>query len=376
MTGSSTAHKFRRSSLKLVAGEASVMGSHRISHEPDHVVQSYLRHHIRSPESFISHIDANDEMFLFDLQANQGNRRRTAIGYYVIGSRIFDSIRQIAVWHLQGLKHVGSFLDFACGYGRSTRFLSRELSPSRIWACDIYSEAVEFQKVHYGVNGIVSVPDPTDFPRDVKFDFIFASSFFTHMPETTFTRWLETLYSLLTPRGILVFSTHDTSLLPSSGGARPKGICFVPISESRTLDKNQYGVTYVDEQFVTQIVNGVTRGRAHLHRIERGLVGFQDLYILANGLNRAFSDLDFVHDPSGSLDSCQFTPVGEAILTGWATDLNAGGSIEGIQFLSNGETREDSDAKPRSPGPRRGSPTRVGSPLWLDLSPWQRTSST
>ena len=81
----------------------------------------------------------------------------------------------------------------------------------------------------------------------------------------------------------------------------------------------------------------MTRGRAHLHRIERGLVSFQDLYILANGLNRAFSDLDFVHDPSGSLDSCQFTPVGEAILTGWATDLNAGGSLEGIQILSNGE---------------------------------------
>ena len=247
--------------LAVVTGGASVMGSHRISHEPDHVVQSYIRHHIRSPESFMSHIDANDEMFLFDLQANQGNRRRTAIGYYVIGSRIFDSIKQIAAWHLQGLEHVGSFLDFACGYGRSTRFLSRELSPSRIWACDIYSEAVEFQKVHYGVNGIVSVADPADFPRDVKFDFIFASSFFTHMPETTFARWLETLYSLLTPRGILIFSTLDTSLIPSSGGARPKGICFVPISESRTLDKNQYGVTYVDEQFVTQVVDRCDAGQ-------------------------------------------------------------------------------------------------------------------
>src|ERR1051326_9052289 len=109
------------------------MDSHRISQESDRVVQSYIRHHIHSPESFVSHIDTNDEMFLFDLQANQGNRRRTAIGYYVIGSRIFDNIRQIAAWHFQGLEQVGSFLDFACGYGRSTRFLSRELSPSRIW---------------------------------------------------------------------------------------------------------------------------------------------------------------------------------------------------------------------------------------------------
>src|ERR1017187_7725819 len=115
----------------------------------DPVVQSFIRQHVPSPNTFVSRIDEDDEMFLFDLHHNKGDRRRTAIGYYTVGSRIFGAIKQIADWHFQGLQNVGSFLDFASGYGRSTRFLSRELPPARIWACDIYPKAVAFQKRHY-----------------------------------------------------------------------------------------------------------------------------------------------------------------------------------------------------------------------------------
>ena len=230
--------------------------------DEDPVVRSFIRQHIPSPQTFVSRIDEDDEMFLFDLQANKGDRRRTSIDYYTIGACIFDAIKQIAAWHFRGIHNVGSFLDFACGYGRSTRFLSRELTPSRIWACDIYPKAVAFQKWHYGVNGIVSVPDPTNFPMDRKFDYIFASSFFTHMPETTFARWMETLYGLLTEHGILVFSTRDASMIPPSLETPPTGILFLAHSESRTLDTNQYGSTFVDAEFVSRVANGVTAGKA------------------------------------------------------------------------------------------------------------------
>jgi SAM-dependent methyltransferase len=308
--------------------------------DADPVVRSYISRHIHSPQTFASRIDEDDEMFLFDLQVHNGDRRRVAIGYYRIGSRILGGIRQIADWHFGGLQNVGSFLDFACGYGRSTRFLIREMPPSRIWACDIYANAIKFQTRYHGVNGIVSVPDPASFPRNRQFDFIFASSFFSHMPETTFGRWIETLLDLLTPRGILVFSTHDTSLMPPSIPVPPSGIYFEASSESRTLDKNQYGNTYVNEEFVTTTVDRVSQGKTHLHRVKRGLVGFQDLYILGNDLSSDFSNLDFVHDPSGCLDKCQLSPAGEAVLTGWAADFNPGGSIREIQVLLNDTVME------------------------------------
>ena len=311
-------------------------GRTKLELDSDPVVRSFIRHHIPCPERFVSRIDAEDEMFLFDLQADpEGDRRRNAIGYYSVGSRIFGAIQQIGAWHFKRLTEVGSFLDFASGYGRSTRFLVQELAPNRVWACDIYPKAVDFQKRHYGVQGIVSVPDPTDFPKDTQFDFIFASSFFTHMPESTFYRWMETLYGLLTERGILVFSTHDAAKLPPSVPLPPSGILFIASSESRTLDSNQYGSCYVDQQFVPRVVDSVTRGKAHLHRIERGLDRFQDIYILAKNLNKDFSDLNFVHDPGGCFDRGELSADGSVNLNGWAADINVGASIKEVQFLTN-----------------------------------------
>jgi len=246
--------------------------------DDDPVVDSYIRNHVRAPGKFVAQIDPDDEMFLFDLELNKGNRTKTAIGYYLIGARIFDAIKQIGTWHFGKLGRERSFLDFACGYGRSTRFLSQELSPQRIWTCDIYSQAIEFQKRHYGVNGIVSVPDPADFPKERKFDYIFASSFFTHMPEATFGLWAETLLSRLSDRGILAFSTHDVSLMPHGVPIPESGILFQARSESRTLDVNQYGSNYVTEDFVARMVDRAGGGKIRLHRIARALPPSGHLY--------------------------------------------------------------------------------------------------
>jgi SAM-dependent methyltransferase len=316
-----------------------LFSSPRTIHD-DPVVESYIRSYVRAPDKFVARIDPDDEMFLFDLQANKGNRTKTAIGYHQIGARIFDSIKQIAIWHFGRLGRVRSFLDFASGYGRSTRFLSRELSPRRIWACDIYSQAIEFQKQRFGVNGIVSVADPADFPKEPTFDFIFASSFFTHMPEATFGRWLETLLSRLTEHGILAFSTHDMSLLPRGVPVPKSGILFLARSESRTLDVNQYGSNFVSEDFVARAVDRASGGSIRLHRIKRGLNMHQDIYILARHLNRDFTRLKLVLDPLGSLDEYYHGPGGEAVIEGWAADLNDGGSVEEVQVRLGGKLIE------------------------------------
>jgi SAM-dependent methyltransferase len=304
----------------------------RIHEDP--VVQSFIRRHVASPETFFSRIDRRDEMFLFDLGVLKGDRRQTAIGYYTIGARILSAIRQIGDWHFGRLESVPSFLDFASGYGRSTRFLSRVIPPSHIWACDIYADAVGFQQRSYGVNGIVSVPDPARFPRDRKFDYIFVSSFFTHMPQGTFGAWMKALFELLTPQGILAFSTHDFSLLPPTVERPATGILFAASSESRTLPGGQYGSTYVNEQFVTAVVDEVTAGRGRLHRIERGLCYFQDIYVLAAGLNRGFDELAFLHEPVGFLDYWEEGRGGGIRLVGWAADLNPGGSIREVSICS------------------------------------------
>ena len=150
-----------------------------------------------------------------------------------------------------------AFLDFASGYGRSTRFLIQELSPKRVWACDIYANAIAFQRRHLGVHGVVSVPDPADFPRGQKFDFIFASSFFSHMPESSFGSWFKTLRYLLTPpRDPRVQHARRLAAYPLDCIVPPEGMVFFPMSESRSLDANQYGSSYVNEEFVSRVVDG------------------------------------------------------------------------------------------------------------------------
>ena len=70
--------------------------------------------------------------------------------------------------------------------------------------------------------------------------------------EKTFSHWLQNLYNLLTPNGILIFSVHDECLRAPGAEMPAKGILFSPNSEIQSLDKEEYGTTYVTERFVRE----------------------------------------------------------------------------------------------------------------------------
>ena len=57
--------------------------------DDDPVVDSYTQSHILAPGKFVTQIDPDDEVFLFDLPANEGNHTNTAVDYYLKGKRIF-----------------------------------------------------------------------------------------------------------------------------------------------------------------------------------------------------------------------------------------------------------------------------------------------
>jgi SAM-dependent methyltransferase len=259
------------------------------------------------------------------------------VRYYSLGRRILDTVKQVVDWHFGSFDNVPSFLDFACGYGRFTRFLIQEIPPEQVWVSDIYANAVKFQTEYFGVSGIVSTGKPENYLIDRKFDCILANSFFSHMPERTFTSWLQNLYDLLTPNGILMFSVHDECLRAPHVEMPANGILFSALSESQSLDKEEYGTTYVTEKFVREVVDKVSAGKAFVHRIEKGICRFQDLYVVTNQLSRDFAELKFNHHPEGYVDVAAFTNKQNLYLEGWAADLNDGGKIEELQVLVNGE---------------------------------------
>lgn len=301
------------------------------------VIKAFIREQAKFPEDFKLNICEDDEMYLFSLNNVKDDRDRALVRYYAIGRRILDTVKQVVDWHFGSFENVSSFLDFACGYGRFTRFLIQEMPPERIWVSDIYANAVKFQTEYLGVNGIVSTGKPENYLIDRKFDCILANSFFSHMPERTFTNWLQNLYDLLTPNGILMFSVHDECLRAVGAEMPANGILFSANSESQSLDKEEYGTTYVSEKFVREVVDKVSAGKAFVHRIEKGICRFQDLYVVTNELVRDFSELKFNHHPEGYIDVAAFTNKENLYLEGWAADVNVGGRIEEVQVLVNNE---------------------------------------
>jgi SAM-dependent methyltransferase len=300
-------------------------------------VNALIHDRAKFPADFKQNICEDDEMYLFSLSNVKDDTDRALVRYYSLGRRILDAVQQVVNWHFGSFDRVNSFLDFACGYGRFTRFLIQEMPPEKIWVSDIYANAVKFQSEYFGVNGIVSTGKPENYLIDSKFDCILANSFFSHMPERTFADWLQNLYDLLTDSGILMFSVHGESLLPSHVTMPPGGILFSADSESQSLDKEEYGTTYVTEEFVRGIVARISGGKAFVHRLNKGICRFQDLYVVTNRLNQDFSSLKFHHHPEGYVDVAALTTKDNLYLEGWAADGNEGGRIEEVQVLVNGE---------------------------------------
>lgn len=304
--------------------------------ENNFIVKAFVLDQIASPDTFNVSINAEDEMFLYLQDAFNGNRNRALVEYFTSGKEVMNRVASIINWKFQGFENVNSFLDFACGYGRMTRYLVQEMLPHKVWVSDIYAEAVEYQKLQFGVNGIVSVTNPNDYPVERKYDCIFVFSLFSHLPEKTFVPWLEKLYSMLSPNGILMFTVHDVTLMPQEQVMPENGICFVPLSESRSLSTDEYGSTWVTESFVAEAIAKASAGKAFYHRLKRGLL-IQDLYLVVNDPNLDFSTLNLGVRPRGFVEFCTYTRHDEITLKGWAIDTSWTNEVKEIQVLLNGQ---------------------------------------
>jgi len=269
-------------------------------------------------------IHPNDEMLFPGGDFAAQSRDDTLALYYRNGFQMCHALEQVVEWRFGGFEDVGALLDFASGYGRSTRFLVHKLPKERITVSDILEEAVDFQVSRFGVNGIASATNPADFACDRQFDVIFAASLFTHMPRETFGAWLHRLVSLLTPRGVLIFTTHSPETFEWSTGVPPPDadFSFVPHRYSRFLDANDYGNTYVKERELRTIA-----GEHSLLHLPRGLSNAQDLNILVRERDCDFSTLTYDYVPDAIIDNA--TIAGSKLsINGWAATRSRRCGIE------------------------------------------------
>ena len=276
-----------------------------------------------SGASLIVHRD--DDMLAFSV-AIAGAVPLGTMAYFRAGMSIVDTVAQIVSWRFGSLAEVDSFLDFAAGYGRSTRFLVRHIAPERVCVAEIQADALAFQAEQFGVATLRSETDPREVTVDKRYDVVFAASLFTHLPERTFGPWLGKLWEFVAPGGMLIFSTHDEAM-NDSGQQLIDGFSFTASTEVAELSTEDYGTNYTSEAFVRgKLEQAIGADSRNAIRLPRALCFQQDVWVVCQGENPS-TPLSCECGPTGCVDTLR-VGRGSTQLIGWAADQ--GFSDEGL----------------------------------------------
>lgn len=271
-------------------------------------------------------IDADDEMLGYAGAVRSGDLDAALVDYFRAGLEIAKVVREVAAWRFGSLEAAGAMLDFASGWGRSTRFLVRVLDPQRLWVADIVPSAVAFQAARFGVHPLQSAARAEDFSPPRRFDLVWVNSLFTHLPEAAFTAWLARLFGCLEPGGLLAFTVHDPAVVRPRQAMPRSGFLFTPNSESRTLATAEYGSTWVTDDYVRGAVARLAPA-AWSARLPRAINNFQDLYLVAASPPASPPPL-LDPGPHGRLDRCSQSVDGTLRLAGWVAPPPGGAMAE------------------------------------------------
>ena len=301
------------------------------------LVQTFLESQVPEPSRISTVLHPDDEMLDFCRKLHSGAMDLARVTYFRSGLLAHLTFRQVLSWRFGEPARAPSILDFASGFGRVTRFLAAEVAPERLWVAEIKPEAVRFQERLLGVRGLVTTREPRELACDRRFSAILVASLFSHLPRATFVPWLARLYTLLEEGGVLAFSVHDQATLPAGREMPGEGFHFEALSESRDLDRADYGSTWVSEAYVRQALCEAA-GHAVPHaRFPLGLWHSQDLYVVVRGQGPDLGTLELDRGPEGYLDACRLTRAGDLVVGGWALDRGPAAEPVTVEVLINGE---------------------------------------
>lgn len=300
--------------------------------EPPAVVRSLVKLIARQPDTFVYRVSREDEMYLDSL--GHVGEDEALWWYFKSGLMSFETIQKIVAASQRRFEDVGSFLDFACGYGRVSRFLVQVMDPQKIWVSDIYQDAVRFQERCFGVNGFFSRTEPSEVRFPGKFEIVYVGSLFSHLPAARFEEWLIRLYGLLEDEGVLILSTHSEKAIPPGVPFAEDGFTFIPFSESRSLSKEEYGSTYVRKDWFERLASRL--GMTNLTCMAEELCEQQDIYVLSKRYIPALSTLVPTFRPVGSIDTITITDDQTFYMRGWAADRQTGAPVKQVMIYCDG----------------------------------------
>lgn len=265
----------------------------RSRRELSHLLREYEE---RWGPGFVSDIAPADEMHQFMIDFWDWTHHVSPMrapsdarySYFRSGEVMLRDLEKILRDQGIDLGEVDSFLEFASGYGRFTRFLVRRVPPERVTVSDIIAPAVEFARKTFGVSGFPSTASAGDLEHDDRYQVIFVASLFSHLAIEHWTDWLRRLYDLLEPGGHLLFSTHGDHARDVIYGDHFKdqldqkapGFAYLLTNETDgRLAEDYYGSAFVTEDYVRAQVQ--EHGLGEIVRMYPTLLwGSQDVYVI------------------------------------------------------------------------------------------------
>jgi SAM-dependent methyltransferase len=211
-------------------------------------------------------ISPNDQMFLDNHDVKH---------YFWAGSSGLNCILRALAARGDDAGEPARILDFPCGHGRVLRHIRAAFPRSEITACDLLRDGVDFCAAHFGAIPVYSDVDTSriPLPRD-HFDLIWVGSLLTHLDAPRWTEFLTFFRSLLTPGGVVVFSTHgrqahewivsrrnthgldDPRSIQISGQFISTGFGYLDYADSR-----EYGISLSDPAWVSQLLMSISEFR-------------------------------------------------------------------------------------------------------------------
>lgn len=223
----------------------------------------------------------SDQDDIFGFFRGHHSSRNPLRDYLADGWRTLSELMLLLEAVNRPLLHTASVLEFASGHGRFTRHLVKALGPERVVVSDVVPSAVEFSRQTFGVEGFLSASAPESLQWPRQYDLVFVLSLFSHLPRSTWGRWLKALYGAVAPGGLLVFSTHGHKAARFDNVTLDaEGFFFAPSSESHAIDVHEYGTTFTAPEFVLARIAEVV-GAEHLaHQANTHFWNHQDAYVL------------------------------------------------------------------------------------------------
>lgn len=228
-------------------------------------------------------ISPNDDIFhFFSGHPTSSNPLRD---YLADGWRTLSELMLLLEAVNRPLLKTGRFLEFASGHGRFTRHLVKALGPEKVTVSDVVQDAVDFSKTTFGVQGFASTSQPEDLVWPQHYDVVFVLSLFSHLPRSSWSRWLKRLYEAVAPGGVLVFTTHGARATAFDNVTLDaEGFFFAPSSESSAIDRFEYGTTFTSQAFVQARIEEMLGAERLVHMEPVQFWNHQDAYVLAKPL--------------------------------------------------------------------------------------------